>query len=251
MNYCALSLQRMPFTLDNVVPWGRSFDEYVTMFELAPHDLAAKILGCGDGPASFNAGMKQRGYAMVSVDPLYQFAAADIRQRIDATYPQVMAQLEENRGQFLWRTISSPAALGQMRLAAMTEFLADFEAGKKSGRYRVAQLPNLPFEAQTFDVALCSHLLFLYTERLSFDFHRAAILEMCRVAKDVRIFPLIDLAGQVSKHVKPIIAALSEQGYTVSVIPVNYEFQRGGNRMMRIAKSAACVRISMMISSSS
>ena len=224
----------MAFTLDKVIPWGRSFDEYVHLFGLSSHEFASKIIGCGDGPASFNAGMKQRGYTMVSIDPLYQFSAADIRQRIKATYPQVIVQLEQNRSQFLWQTVSSPSALGKMRLTAMAEFLADFEAGKEAGRYRIAQLPILPFDAKAFDVALCSHLLFLYTEQLSFEFHRAAILEMCRVAKDVRIFPLLDLAGQVSSHVKPIIAALSEKGYTVSMLPVNYEFQRGGNRMMRI-----------------
>jgi hypothetical protein len=43
------------FTLDKVVPWGRSFDEYVRMFDLTPADLGKRILGCGDGPASFGS----------------------------------------------------------------------------------------------------------------------------------------------------------------------------------------------------
>lgn len=45
----------MPFTLENIVPWGRSLDEYISMFQLSGKDLDAKILGCADGPASFNA----------------------------------------------------------------------------------------------------------------------------------------------------------------------------------------------------
>ena len=43
------------FALDQVVPWGRSFDEYRRMFALTDADLSRVILGCGDGPASFNA----------------------------------------------------------------------------------------------------------------------------------------------------------------------------------------------------
>jgi hypothetical protein len=44
----------MAFTLDQVVPWGRSFDEYRRMFALSDDDLGLRILGCADGPASFN-----------------------------------------------------------------------------------------------------------------------------------------------------------------------------------------------------
>ncbi len=57
----------MSFSLNNVVPWGRSFDEYVTMFALNDKDLANKIVGCGDGPASFNCTFTKRGGSVVSV----------------------------------------------------------------------------------------------------------------------------------------------------------------------------------------
>ncbi len=43
----------MGFTLDKIVPWGRSYDEYVSMFGLTKADLGLRILGCGDGPAGF------------------------------------------------------------------------------------------------------------------------------------------------------------------------------------------------------
>ncbi len=39
--------------LTDVIPWGRSLDEYRRMFLLSPDDLGGRILGCGDGrPAS-------------------------------------------------------------------------------------------------------------------------------------------------------------------------------------------------------
>jgi len=57
------------FSLDQVVPWGRSFEEYVAMFSLTEEDLAGRILGCGDGPASFNCELTRRGGMIVSLDP--------------------------------------------------------------------------------------------------------------------------------------------------------------------------------------
>jgi len=45
----------MTIKYHDIKPWGRSFEEYVRMFSLTPPDLKRKILGCGDGPASFNA----------------------------------------------------------------------------------------------------------------------------------------------------------------------------------------------------
>ena len=62
--------------LEQVVPWGRSLAEYRAMFTLSEEDLQKRILGCGDGPASFNAEMTASGKPTVtSVDPLYAFEA--------------------------------------------------------------------------------------------------------------------------------------------------------------------------------
>ena len=63
----------MPFQLQEVVPWGRSFEEYRNMFDLSDQDLKGRILGCGDGPASFNAELTKKGGKVVSVDPLLAF----------------------------------------------------------------------------------------------------------------------------------------------------------------------------------
>lgn len=58
--------------LANIVPWGRSFEEYRAMFELSEQDLNKRILGCGDGPASFNAEATKRGSKVISCDPVYR-----------------------------------------------------------------------------------------------------------------------------------------------------------------------------------
>jgi hypothetical protein len=58
----------MSMKLNEVIPWGRSFDEYRRMFALSGDDLAGTILGCGDGPASFNAEATALGHRVVSCD---------------------------------------------------------------------------------------------------------------------------------------------------------------------------------------
>ena len=224
------------FTLDQIVPLGRSLGEYQHMFALTEEDLSGRIVGCADGPASFNAEAFQRGYQLVSCDPLYHFDAEAIRCRIHATFDQVMEQTRLNRAQFVWDTIKSVDELARVRMAAMETFLADYEAGKRQGRYIEAALPALPFPDASFDLALCSHFLFLYTAQLSESFHRQAVVEMCRVAAEVRIFPLLTLGGEPSVHIDSVLEAARSGGLSACVERVPYEFQRGGNQMMRIAR---------------
>jgi hypothetical protein len=91
------------FSLHDVVPWGRSFDEYRAMFGLTDADLGRRILGCGDGPASFNALATKHGATVCSCDPLYLHAADEIRSRIMTAYPVVLEQFRQNREQFTWQ----------------------------------------------------------------------------------------------------------------------------------------------------
>jgi hypothetical protein len=228
----------MAFTLENIVPWGRSCDEYVRMFALTEEDLSSRILGCGDGPASFNAVLSGRGGHVVSVDPLYAFDEARIRGRIDETYEIVMAETLRNRESFVWDAIPSPEALGALRMSAMKSFLADFESGKREGRYVAAELPSLPFEDRRFDLGLCSHFLFLYSAHLSAEFHLSALREMLRVARQVRVFPLLTLDGRPSPHLASSREGLAESGFAAAVRRVPYEFQRGGNEMLVVTPSA-------------
>jgi hypothetical protein len=220
--------------LDEVVPWGRTMTEYQLMFELSAADLQSKILGCGDGPASFNTEMTQLGHNVVSIDPIYQFSAAQIRQQVTDTYEPVISQVKQNPDRYLWRTFRDPDHLGRSRLTAMENFLLDYEPGRAAARYLPQSLPTLDFADRQFDLCLCSHLLFLYSEQLSVEFHRSAIQELLRVAHEVRIFPLLQLDCTTSPYVEILTQELSQQGFAVQILPVAYEFQRGGNRMLQL-----------------
>ncbi|MGB3240930.1 MAG: hypothetical protein WBB29_21770 [Geitlerinemataceae cyanobacterium] len=224
----------MGLQLDRVIPWGRSFEEYVRMFHLTSTDLQFSILDCAGGPASFNAGMYRQRHRVISCDPIYQFTAAAIAQRIRDTYSTVIEGVRANSDCYMWREIATPQQLGEVRMAAMNEFLADLPQGLAKGRYRVGELPDLPFADRTFDLALCSHFLFAYSHLFCAEFHWQSIRELCRVASQVRIFPLLDIGGAISSHLELILRELEREGYQATIEPVPYEFQKSGNRMLKI-----------------
>ena len=226
----------MSFTLDTVVPWGRSYEEYVSMFSLDGNDLRSSIVGCADGPSGFNAELTRRGGKIISVDPVYRFLKEEISGRIGETYEEVLGQTRRNKDEFVWTRIRSVEELGRIRMAAMQSFLSDFEDGLREGRYLAESLPSLPFTDRQFALALCSHFLFLYSDQLTLDFHVDAILEMCRVAREVRIFPLLKLGAKPSPYVEPVVRIVNDKGFRAEIIRVHYEFQRGGNMMLRISK---------------
>src|SRR4051794_30382547 len=220
----------MAFSLDRVAPWGRSFAEYKAMFALTQEQLGRRILGCADGPASFNAEATEHGADVVSVDPIYAYSQSDIRSRIQATYPEIIQQTQQNHAEFIWTEMTSVEELGRLRMASMERFLNDYDAGKKCGRYLAAELPTLPFENQAFELALCSHFLFLYSSQFSRKFHADSIVELCRVASEVRIFPLFELGNVPSRHLTPVADGLRCLGLSVTIETVDYEFQRGANQ---------------------
>ena len=211
--------------------------EYVKMLDLTPDDLKLAILDCASGPASFNAEMTRLGYKVVSCDPVYQFTASEISQRIQDTYQTIIDGAQATRDNFVWQDIQSPAQLGQIRMAAMRQFLEDFPLGIQQGRYVTDELPVLSFNTGQFDLALCSHFLFTYSDQLGADFHQTSILEMCRVAKEVRIFPLlVNFSTETSPLLQPVMKELQQRGYKVEIKQVPYEFQKGGNKLLRIYK---------------
>jgi hypothetical protein len=206
------------------------------MFALGDADFRGKILGCADGPAGFNVEATRCGVDVTSCDPLYQWTTEQIRDRIRLTSDDVLEQARRNQQDFVWTSIRTVEELHRLRMLAMNAFLDDYERGKAEGRYLEAALPSLPFDDGLFDLALCSHFLFLYTDQLGATFHRAAVSEMCRVAREVRIFPLLTLGGLRSPYVDDEAEELRKQGFEASIEDVNYEFQRGAHQMLRIRR---------------
>ena len=220
--------------LKNIVPWGRTLREYREMFLLNQEDLEQKILGCGDGPASFNLEARALGAEVTSIDPSYVFSRDELKQRIDEVADEVIEQVRKNQEGFVWKNIRNVDDLYAIRMEAMRQFLYDYKKGKEQGYYQLQSLPNLSFKDKQFDLALSSHFLFLYSDHLDYEFHLKAILEMLRVAKEVRIFPLLMLTNERSPYVDEIMRELKRLGYEAEIIKTEYEFQKGADEMMKI-----------------
>ena len=228
----------MAVTLDRIVPFGRSLAEYRLMFNLTETDLQRRILGIADGPASFNAEATALGASIQSIDPIYQFDGSAIRQRFEAVVDDIIAQVSATPDDWSWTVHDSPAALRASRVRTLEIFLADYERGRQTGRYRNGALPRLDCTDGQFDLVLCSHFLLLYSAHLDRAFHHQALQELLRVGREVRIFPLLTLSCERSPYLDQLTAEFSQQGYRVAIEPVGYELQKDGNEMLVIRPPA-------------
>jgi hypothetical protein len=226
----------MVMKLEQVVPFGRSLDEYVRMFNLTEKDLRRSILGVGDGPASFNAEGTRMGHQITSIDPLYVFNANQIRHRFEQVVDNIIEQIEQTPEDWVWTYHGSPNGLRKNRERVIRIFCEDYETGRAEGRYAVGALPKLNYQDGEYDLGLSSHLLFLYSDHFDQKFHFDSIREMLRVCQEVRIFPLLTLMLQPSPYVGAIAEQLEQLGYHCEIQTTAYELQRGGNQMLKITR---------------
>ncbi|MDJ0582256.1 SAM-dependent methyltransferase [Crocosphaera sp.] len=222
--------------LEKVVPFGRSLDEYIKMFNLTENDFKKSILSVADGPASFNAEGTKLGYKINSVDPLYIFSGEEIKRRFCAVVDDIIKQVENTPNDWVWSYHKSPQNLRKNREKVIALFCADYEIGKKDNRYNIGQLPRLKYDKNQYELGLVSHFLFLYSAHFDQQFHINSIDEILRICREVRIFPLITLQNKISPYLQFIITYLENKGYKCKLEKVSYQLQRGGNQMLIITK---------------
>jgi SAM-dependent methyltransferase len=210
---------------------GRTFTEYRRMFGLDPTSLAGRrVLDCPGGPGSFTAVAATLGADPVAVDPAYGPPTDVLADRCRDAVARTVRQLRTAPENFVWAEYEDPDHRGRYLRAAAERFLADYRA--HPGRYPRAGLPDLPFRDDTFDLAVSGNLLFLYDDRLDRAFHRAALLELARVAREVRVFPLASLDGERSSLLEPLLGTLRERGLDATLRTTRYEFQPGATTVL-------------------
>ena len=226
----------MAFLLKDVVPWGRNINEYRKMFNLTDEELSnKKIIGFGDGPASFNSEAKGFGYDVTSLDRIYKFTRLELDKRISETRDIIIEQMKNNSDNYVWRDIKDLDELERIRMSAMKTFISDYDKGKDDRRYIYHELPNkTEFSEDTFDLGLSSHFLLMYTA-LGYDFHIKSINEMLRICREVRIFPIVDLDGNKSELTNKVMEYFKDN-YEVKLISTAYELQKCDNLMLSIKK---------------
>ena len=222
----------MSALFDEVNCWACSLKEYQKMFDLKAEDLQVKIVDCAAGFASFNAELSAQGGQVVSVDPLYSFSSAALEQRIPSMLSKMQEALDAEKANSAGKNSYYTSHFMADHSAAAQIFMDDFVKGFEQERYVNATLPLLPFADQQFDLAVCAYFLFLRPERFDLEFHLKALEEMCRVATEVRIFPLNK--GAVKQLVGPLMLHFQQLDYGLEIREASYELGQEGNAMLRL-----------------
>ncbi|KTD16664.1 hypothetical protein [Legionella jordanis] len=217
-----------------LVLWGHHADEYQEMFALAKDNFQGSILEYCCGPSAVNAELSQKGTRVVSVDPLFNLDKDTLFSKVELIFHDMERRVLKEQDKFDFSLYGTPDALIEKRRGGMGQFFADYEKGKQEKRYLPINSLSLPFDNFSFDFALSSHYLFADLDDQDVDYHLEVIQELARVAKEVRIFPLIDRYHQPSPFLGPVLLGLQEKNFGVEVKEVSYHLQPSGNAMLRV-----------------
>ncbi|WP_226012268.1 class I SAM-dependent methyltransferase [Halomicrobium salinisoli] len=211
---------------------GRTFEEYLDLFELTVDDVTdGPILDCPGGPSSFTALASALGTETTAVDPMYDRSLDELEAECSESIERNMAQVREKRDLFEFDYYGGVEGRGRFLRAAAERFLSDYE--RNPDRYVSASLPSLPFADDAFALTLSANLLFLYDDRLDEAFHVDAARELARVTGgELRVFPLASLALERSGLVDPVADALREDGHGVEFVPVDYDLRPTAEEML-------------------
>ncbi|QLG40630.1 MULTISPECIES: SAM-dependent methyltransferase [unclassified Paenibacillus] len=223
--------------LAQIIFIGRTFEEYMKMFNLTVEEIKGKsILDCPGGACSFSSHSRKWGADPMAADIAYEHEIGQLEVKGLQDIEHTMKQMEQVQDKYRWDDFGSIHGLEEERRRAITDCVADMR--RFPDRYVASVLPELPFADEQFDLTLSAHFLFTYADRLDAEFHLQTILELLRVSKrELRIFPTVDLSGKRYEHMDQLKAILEERGYITSEEKTLYEFQRGAHTMLHIVKS--------------
>lgn len=224
--------------LDRIPLNGRSLDEYLAIFGLDVEGLAGKsILDIGAGPSSFAMEAGELGAQVVATDPAYAIEPATFHSTALAQIANIRKNIEPVIDSYRWDYYKDPDDLRLRRERVLESFMSDFSTPKSHGAYVAGSLPRIPFKDASFDLVLCSHLLFLFADRLPHGFHFGSLLEMTRISRGgALVYPLVGLDGKPYPHMDRLRLKLEENGISVELFNTDFEFLKGADQVMRVSK---------------
>ncbi|MGG4199630.1 SAM-dependent methyltransferase [Peribacillus frigoritolerans] len=228
--------QSTKLDLERIIFIGRTFEEYLDMFSLSVEELKGKkILDCPAGACSFPAVGNKSGLSVTACDIAYYHSGEDLNNKGLQDIEHAMEHMQNARSNYIWEYFKHIEGLRKNRLSALEDCVRDMR--ESSDRYVPVTLPSLPFKDGEFDILLSAHFLFMYADRLDYQFHIETLNELLRVTKEeIRIFPIVDLEGKRYEHLDELIGLLANNGCTVEEVKVPYEFQANANSMLKIRK---------------
>lgn len=212
--------------------WGRGLSEYKEMFNLK-FEPGLKILSVADGPSTFNLEARAQQIEVCSVDPVYSLAQEEIQSYFDDSYAYNENLFKNNPSAFIFKNDEEINKHLEKRRNTFNDFFQDYKSNPTC--YFGSKLPELAGIISNYDLCLCSNLLFIFDHLFDLDFHVKSINKMLCLANEVRIFPLYNVHGKISKHLSSVIEIL-EKNNNVFTEKVKYEIYKGGNKMLKVTK---------------
>jgi hypothetical protein len=234
----------LQFQFEKVLFFGRSVDEYRTMFNFEPENWRGKkVLDCCGGPAALTATAGNWDIEAIACDPLYEASASELRARVD----EDVAIVDSLQAKTMY-LFDDEVRRAQRRRKDMDAFTADYEQGKKTGRYVAGALPNLPFGDNSFDLTLCGNFLFLYSDTESggilkdspfdYDFHLLSLRELARITKgEVRLYPLNGPEVERHAYLDDLRVALTSEGIKTELVPVSHKDIKTALHLLSLKKA--------------
>lgn len=201
--------------------WGLQVSDYCNLFDLSENQLKTKLLEYGCGPTALNADVHQTASLMVSCDPLFKLD----KNAIEISITQYLERLKATK--FDFETIAH-------KEKAFLAFLNDYEQGKMAHRYLATESCQLPFSDFTFDLALSAYHLFEDGDVHDVEKPLSVVIELARVAKEVRVFPLTDALGKPSPILGPLLLMLQKNNYGVEIREVVDHVLPENKAMLRV-----------------
>jgi len=238
--------ERSVLNLDRVVFIGRTFSEYMWMFNL---DLTIlkdlDILDCPSGASSFaaEASSEFNVKKVVGCDLMYDNSLSIIEKKGREDLEYMIDRLSNVPDFYDWNMYSNIEDLRKARASSLKKFISDYSTkgmvnnpSKKYEKYVKAILPNLPFNDKSFDLVLSSNFLFYYHNMFDYTFHHDSILEMLRVtSKEVRIFPVQKPDAKIPEYFDRFMESINRhmnKKISFRIEKVKYDFRSGVNKML-------------------
>lgn len=222
-----------------LVLWGHHLDEFIDMFDLSATDLKKRFFEYTCGATAVNAELTALGGHCVSYDAWFELDRESLAKEIAHQFDSRIREFQAQQQILDLSRYGSFEQLIAYRQEGIATFLADYEQGRLDKRYVPDWTPHqvpqkLPFKHGSFDIALVAHAFFSDVPYQTIDDHLFMIEELARVAKEVRIFPLVDAEGIPSPCLGPVLLGLQQANFGAEVREVTYHLQPKGNAMLRV-----------------
>jgi len=216
------------YAIDDVAFIGRTVGEYEEMFDLDLSSWAGEsVLDCPGGACAFVSWANDHGIDAVGADLLYDVPPDELREKCERDVDTAVAGFDGVEDQFVWEFYDGVPDVRDHWTTAYRQFAADYADHYDTDRYVQAQLPDLPFDDDSFSLVLSAHLMFLYMDKLDHEFHEASLLELARVAREeVRVYPLVRFDGKKYPRLDELRETLADAGYATEIRPISFEFLR-------------------------